>query len=188
MIALGAVKCADIEAGRPSSTRSNASSRCILDNAVAGWARSETRDEENMSLPSTVHLCASTHPRDRRGKAVCHSELRTRPMSWIAVSRSLSVRRWAFSVSAISSRQRQSQVVRLFWWLRIASIRPATLSLAPDGCVPAFIGAAVTCASLRPHLMHRRVKCFEPNTGRRNVSHLCTRLAFGTTRPRHRAR
>lgn len=54
--------------------------------------RGVKRGTRNKSLPSTVPLCTSTQPRDRRGKAVCHSELRTRPMSWIAVSRSLSVR------------------------------------------------------------------------------------------------
>ncbi len=106
------------------------------------------------------------------------------------------------SVSAISSCQRQSQVVRLFWWLRIASIRPATSCLRQSlrcpsspivaievvarqfchvivltvalagGCVPNFIGAAVTCASINkaaPDAPQGQV--LEPSTGRRNVSH-----------------
>ena len=92
IIALGILKCVRISKPDGSAQHvPNESSRSIWTmRLLAG--RGVKRGTRNKSLPSTVHLCTSTQPRDRRGKAVCHSELRTRPMSWIAVSRSLSVR------------------------------------------------------------------------------------------------
>lgn len=99
----------------PAQHTPNASLRRILDNVVAGWRGviHGTRDEGRVLAINRPPVRVYQTQR-RRGKAICVSELRTRPM---VLDRRQPVTFGAplgLSVSAISSCQRHSQVVRLF--------------------------------------------------------------------------